>query len=145
MEIPMYNLRKNYLDIRILDETEKYVVGHIFEDAYVIEKSTGAEIVHDDFYGDPSCALISRNNDWAIIAGEHLTIWTKGSITRIENPELQWICAVRTNDDRTVEILIDPWSDKASIWALDIATLQVEKIRDFFDYREKEYTDAVTW
>jgi predicted transcriptional regulator len=27
-------MKKNYPDMRILDETDKYFLGHIFEDAY---------------------------------------------------------------------------------------------------------------
>jgi hypothetical protein len=29
-----YEMKKNYPDMRILDETDKYFLGHIFEDAY---------------------------------------------------------------------------------------------------------------
>ena len=131
--------------MRILDETDEYFIGHIFEDAYLIEKRNGETIVHDDFYGDPSCGLISKNNDWAIIAGEHLTTWTQGKITKFENDDLKWIYALRTHDQKTVEILIDPWTDKSSIWTLDIATLQLKKVKDFEDYKEREHTDEVVW
>ncbi|MGD1837576.1 MAG: hypothetical protein ACPKPY_05910 [Nitrososphaeraceae archaeon] len=41
----------------------------------MIEKTSGKELLYDKFYGDPKCGLISKNNNWAIIAGEHLTIW----------------------------------------------------------------------
>lgn len=171
-----YKMKKNYPDMRILDETDKYFIGHIFEDAYLIEKRNGEEIVHDDFYGDPSCGLIGENNDWAIIAGEHLTIWKsgtkpkmdnawlkwlhaiwaiiwgerqskwqKGKITKIEHEDLKWIHALRTKDDKVVEILIDPWSDKSAIWSLDISTLDFKKIKNFKDYKEKEQVDDVIW
>ncbi len=73
--------KKNYPGMRILDETDKYFIAHDFEDAYLIEKRNGEAIVHDDFYGDPKCGLISKNNDWAIIAGEHITIWKAGKKT----------------------------------------------------------------
>jgi hypothetical protein len=137
--------KKNYPGMQILDETDKYFIGHIFEDAYLIEKRNGEEIVHDDFYGDPSCGLISKNNDWVVIAGEHLTIWTKGKTTKIDNEDLRWVYALRTNDQETVEILIDPWTDKSAIWTLNIATLQIKKVKDFDDYREKEHTDEIVW
>lgn len=140
-----YPQKKNYPDMRILDETDKYFIGHIFEDAYLIEKRNGEEIVHDDFYGDPSCGLISRSNDWAIIAGEHMTIWTKAKTRKIEDGDLRWIYDLRTSDDKTVEILTDPWSDKSAIWTLDMVTLQFKKISDFDDYKEKERTDEIVW
>lgn len=51
-------MKKNYPDMRILDETDKYFIGHIYEDAYLVEKSSGQEVLHDDFYGDPKCGLM---------------------------------------------------------------------------------------
>lgn len=138
-------MKKNYPDMRILDETEKFFIGHIFEDAYLIEKRNGKEIVHDDFYGDPQCGLISKNNDWAIIAGEHLTIWARGKMTKIEDDDMKWICALRTQDQKTVEILVDPWSEKSAVWTLDVATLKFNKLKDFDDYKEKEHTDEIIW
>ena len=138
-------MKEKYPDMRILDETEKYFVGHIFEDAYLIEKKNGQQLFQDDFYGDPSCGLISKNDDWAIIAGEHLTIWRKGKTTKIDNEDLRWVYALRTNDQKSVEILIDPWTDKSAIWTLDIATLEFKKVKDFNDYKAKEHTDEIAW
>lgn len=138
-------MKKNYPGMRILDETDKYFIGNIFEDAYLIEKRNGQEIVHDDLYGDPSCGLISKNNDWAIIAGEHLTIWSQGKISKMENEELRWVHALRAKDNETVEILIDPWTEKSAIWMLDISTLHLKKIRNFEDYRKREQIGEVIW
>lgn len=131
--------------MRILDETDKYMIGHIFEEAYLIEKSNGKEIVLGEFYGDPTAALISKKNEWAIVAGEHLAIWANERITKIEDDNLRWIYALRTNDDNTVEILIDPWSDKSSVWTLDMATLELRKVKDFNNYKDKEHTNKVVW
>jgi hypothetical protein len=58
---------------------------------------------------------------------------------------LRWVYALRTGSDNTVEILIDPWTDKSAIWTLDIKMLQVKKVRDFGEYKEREYTDEVVW
>jgi hypothetical protein len=138
-------MKKNHPDMRILDETDRYFIGHIFEDAYLIDKRNGEEIVHDDFYGDPSCGLISRNNEWAIIAGEHLTIWRKGQTTKIGHEALRWVYALRTRGNTMVEILIDPWTDASAIWMLDMSTLGLTKVRDFDDYKEKERTDEIVW
>lgn len=131
--------------MHILDETDRYFIGHIFDDAYLIDKRNGEEIFHDDFYGDPSCGLISKSNDWAIIAGEHITIWRKGKITKIEQEEIRWVHSIRTNDDQIIEILIDPWADHSAIWTLDIKTYELKKVKDFNDYKEREYTDDVLW
>jgi hypothetical protein len=138
-------MKKNYPDMHILDETDRYFIGHIFEDAFLIDKRNGEEILHDDFYGDPSCGLISKKGDWAVVAGEHITIWKKGKITKINQEETQWVYAIRTNDDQIIEILIDPWSKNSAIWTLDIKTYELKKVKSFDDYRDKELTDDVVW
>jgi hypothetical protein len=54
-------MKRCYFDLNILDETDRYVLGHSFEDAYLIDKLTKRELFHDDFYGNPKCGLIDRN------------------------------------------------------------------------------------
>jgi hypothetical protein len=134
-----------YFDLNILDETDRYVVGHSFEDAYVIDKVARRELLHDEFYGDPSCGLIDRNNEWALIAGEHITIWRKDKVTRIDKEQLRDVYAVRTVNEITVEILVDPWSTRSAIWTLDVNSFALRKIRDFEDYRELDSNVVVVW
>jgi len=138
-------MKKNYPDMHILDETDKYFIGHIYEDAYLIEKRNGEEIFHDDFYGDPTCGLISKTNEWAIIAGEHITIWKNGRTIKIDNEEIKSVHAVRTRDSQIIEILIDPWTDKGSIWTFDTRNFELKKLKDFHDYKGKERNDDVVW
>lgn len=134
----------------VLFETNKLIIEHEFENAYLIEKSSGKELLFDDFHGDPTCGLISKKNDWAIMAGEHLTIWradkrNNKQVERIENEELKWIHDVRLKSENIVEILTDPWSEKSAIWELDIETLEFIKIREFREYQDLEHTDTVKW
>ena len=136
--------------MNVLFETDKLRVEHEFENAYLIEKASGKELLFDDFYGDPKCGLISKNNDWAIIAGEHLTIWRadkkiKKRINRIEHEELKWIHDLRLKAENIIEILTDPWSEKSAIWELDIKSLQYVKIREFLKYKDSEYTESIEW
>ena len=138
-------MKKNYPNMHILDETDKYFIGHIYEDAYLIDKRNGQEILHDDFYGDPTCGLISKSDKWAIIAGEHIIIWKNGKTTKIDKQEIKWVHSIRTSDDEVVEILVDPWTDKAAIWTLDLNNFEIKKVKDFDDYKEKERADNVVW
>lgn len=134
----------------VLFETDKLKIEYEFENAYLIEKKTGIELVFDDFYGNPKCGFISKNNDWAIIAGKHLTVWRandkkKQQIERIEYDELTWIHDIRLKTDNIVEILTDPWADNSAIWELNMETLKFRKIQDFKKYLDSEYTDQVDW
>ncbi len=135
--------------MNVLFETDRLIIEHEFENAYLIEKSSSKELLLDDFYGDPKCGFISKNNDWAIIAGEHLTIWKSGKrkhlIERIENDELKWIHDIRLKSENIIEILTDPWSEKSAIWELDLDTLKFVKIRGFIKYQESEYIDKIDW
>jgi hypothetical protein len=108
--------------MNVLFETDKLCIEHEYECAYLIEKSSGKELLFDIFYGDPQCGLISLNNDWAIIAGEHLTIWTPDKWKIINDDELKWIHSLRSKNTETVEILTDPWFEKSAIWEFDVKT-----------------------
>jgi hypothetical protein len=135
--------------MNVLFETDKLRIEYEFENAYLIEKTSGKELLFDDFYGDPKCGLIGVNNDWAIIAGEHLTVWRankkKGQVLRIDNEELKWIHDIRLKTENVLEILTDPWSEKSAIWELDIKSTEFAKIREFKKYQDTEYTETIDW
>jgi hypothetical protein len=131
--------------MKIICETDKLSLEHEFEATFLFEKRTGRVLLQDDFYGDPKLGLIDSNHQWAIVAGEHLTIWTPKLWKRIDDKDLRWIHCLRVKNDHTVEILTDPWSRNASIWEIDTGSLGYKKIRDFNDYRDREYTETVDW
>ncbi len=130
----------------ILFETEKLIIEYSFEEAYLIEKKSRKELMHACFYGDASCGLIDVNNDWAVIAGDYLSIWRKDKkVQCIEGEYLGDIRDIRVKNERIIEILTDPWSENSAIWELDIATLKYHKVRDFDKYIDSEYTDNIDW
>lgn len=59
----------------ILEETDKLYLYDSYEDAYLIDKESSDILFTDSFYVGPSCALIDPNNQYAIVAGKHLTLW----------------------------------------------------------------------
>ena len=128
-----------------LYESEKYLVGHIFENAYLIEKDTGKTTLIGEFYGEPSCAIISPNNEWCIVGGFTLKIWTEDEVFEIKDDNLYWACKFKQVDINKVEILIDPWADNSSIWELNIQTKEYKKLMDFENYKKQQYTDEIEW
>jgi hypothetical protein len=127
-----------------LFETNKLVVGYDFEYAWLVNKISGKEIYLGGFYGDPSCGIISTENNYCLVGGSYLYLWREGKgVVEIEDDHLQWIVQFRQIAPFQIEILIDPWSDHGSIWSLNIETLIAEKVRD---YRlDDEYSDKITW
>jgi len=58
---------------------------------------------------------------------------------------LKWIHSIRTKSQYLVEILIDPWNEKSAIWEIDSRTFEFKKSRGFDDYKDREYTENMTW
>lgn len=129
---------------KTLFKTERLQIIHDYENAYLIDKF-GNQIMEDEFYGDPECGLIGPNNDWAIIAGEHITVWKKGLNEKLRNDDLKWIHSLRLKNNHLVEILIDPWNKFSAIWQLNIQTMEYVKIKDFTKYRTSEFCENVEW
>jgi hypothetical protein len=128
-----------------LYETDRLKLENEFEATFLTDKKSGQALMEDDFYGDPNCGLIDNDNKWAIVAGEHLTIWTPKKWKRIENEDLKWIHSIRIKDLEVVEVLTDPWSKKSAIWEINVKTLEFKKVRDFNDYKDQEYSENVNW
>jgi hypothetical protein len=114
----------------------------------LLRKRTGRCLLKDSFYGNPSCGAISATNDWAVVAGEHLTVWrASAGVTVLNAPvALQWGHALRVDEaTQHVQLLTDPWGEHPAIWELHPLTLTVQKVRDFLDYQKREYVDEVSW
>ena len=137
---------KNFPDLHVLAETSELLLGHTSEDAVLLRKRSGECLLEDDFYGDPSAGLISPTSEWAVVVGEHLTVWhyTAG-VTRIEDEHLRWIRALRLVNPTQVELLVDPWGTRAAIWCLRPADCTYTKVRDFPKYRDREYSEEIEW
>ena len=131
--------------MRKLDETNILILLYEYETVWLKEKSTGKLLFEYNFYGDPKCGLIDSNNKWAIVGGDNLIVWMSTCISLIDNNFIKDISSVRYKIDDIIEVLIDPWSELSAIWELNINTLQVMKVRDFLEYREKKYTDNIKW
>ncbi|MEP0009728.1 MAG: hypothetical protein ABJF72_11075, partial [Balneola sp.] len=58
---------------------------------------------------------------------------------------LKWVHSIRTKDSEKVEVLTDPWNRNSAIWEINIQTFEFKKIRDFNDYKDKEYSETVNW
>ena len=141
-----FNWHKAYPELRLLDETESFLLGHTYEDALLIRKRNGEHMLEDDFYGDPTCGYISRQADWAVVAGEHITIWHSERGQRIIRfDDGQYVHTLRHTESTYVQLLVDPFGKHAAIWELNIQDNSLREIRQFRDYWEQEFTENIIW
>ncbi|MFP9112312.1 hypothetical protein ACLI1A_00080 [Flavobacterium sp. RHBU_3] len=147
-----YNGRlKDHENFKILFENTVMVVGHIFENSYCINKLTQEEFGIFEFYSDPTCGLIGKNNDWCLVGGEVLILKTYTDKTLRVIEDLKHIFELRAIDDYSTQILTDPWDEASAIWHLTIdlkkphKPVSINKIRNFKDYLDKPYTENVEW
>ncbi|MCP2044982.1 hypothetical protein [Pontibacter sp. HSC-36F09] len=127
----------------ILDETDQLLLLHKWETVFLIDKRSSSVLLQEEYVSDPTCGIIDKDNKWAVVAGDHLTVWNEGNTKVVD--ELADIHSIRTKNTDTIEVLIDPWSTKSSIWKVNVLTLEKSKIRDFLEYRDKPYTEEVNW
>lgn len=131
---------------RIIDETDLFKLYSIYENTYLLDKQTKSEMFLGEFYGDPSCGLISKNNDYCIIGGlEKCVLFKNEVVTILNDGQLNPTFDIKQVNEQTLLILTNPWSENSAIWKLNIETLIITKIRDFLDYLDREYTESVIW
>ncbi len=130
---------------KIIDENDKLRIEHEWESTYLINKLDGDILWEDDFYGEPTCALIDQDNIWAIVAGIHLVLWKPNFQKTFYSEQFKWIHSIRLKNNQIVEILTDPWNEISAIWELDIIKEELIKISDFKKYLGKEYIETIDW
>lgn len=88
-------------------------------------------IFSDEHFGEVKKAIISVKEDWCVLGGEGIVVWKKnhGVFYLMRSPTM-FIHDLKKNDDDSIKILVDPWSDQAAVWLLDITTLILTKIKD---------------
>ena len=128
-----------------LSETDNHVLFKEHEEVFLFDKDSNEEIWRTSFYGEANIGFLGLVSDWAIVGGDRLLLWKSNELKFIEDPDLIWIHDIRQVEDDVVEILTDPWGEQPAIWKFDVLSEQKVKIRDFEDYKEKEYTDLVEW
>ena len=126
-------------------ETSTLIIEHEYEMTQLRHKEIGKILLEDDFYGNPKVGLIDKHSQWAVVAGEHLTVWTPKTSKRFNSELIQWVHAIRLKGPNTIELLTDPWSENSAIWTLTLNTLSVQKVRNFADYFEKPDTEDLVW
>jgi hypothetical protein len=138
-------------NFRTLYENTVMVVGHVYETSYCINKLTKEEFAVFQFENDPTCGVVSTNNDWCLIGGEVLMLktWKDNTLRMIS--EIKHVFELKIVGHYEVKILTDPWSEDAAIWELKIDLeklsnpISIAKLRDFEELRNKPYMENINW
>jgi len=132
-------------NFKILDNSSIFILGHVFECVYLVNKETLEQVVLGELYGDPAWGLISHNNDWAIVGGQSLILWNEpNSIIHIEDPEIVGSTKGRQTSAIELDILINPWSDNAAVWLLNVDSLLIRKLATR-DKLTSPYSEDIDW
>ena len=130
---------------RVVWETNKYVLGHEYENAYLYNKFSKDTIYLCNFYGDPECGVISDEGDWCVIGGDIIAVWKDGTIHLLDSEQMNNPFKMKIEDKSKVRVLTDPWSTDSAIWEINIEDLSYKKISDFPYYIEKPYKEDIEW
>ncbi|WP_417351281.1 hypothetical protein [Flavobacterium alkalisoli] len=130
---------------KTLYKTTKLELKYLYETVYLSFLAKGKTVRLGDIYGDALCGIISDDDDWAIAAGNSLIIWTPEKTETIEDTQLINVFAMRIVGKDTVNLLTDPWSDKAAVWEFNPISKTLLKLYDFPNYINKPYTDTIEW
>lgn len=123
---------------KMLAESSRYILGHIYEDGFIIKKGYFKDMTYlGSSYGDPEYGLIGENEDWALLLGHESYLWMPGrtvnlnAISQQYAGVFQWPFDARQVDEYGVEVLDDPWSENAGVYYLDVKTNVIKRVRDF--------------
>jgi hypothetical protein len=130
---------------RKLYETDTLILGHTSEQVVLLDKKSQLQINITNQYGDPTCGLIVDN--FCIIGGHALEVYNISTkkLTQFSIDQSAYIFDMKIVEANTVRVLTDPWSSLSAVWELDVKGLRLSRVRDFSDYMEKPYSDAVVW
>jgi len=148
---------------RILDETDNFLLLSEHEEVVVKNKKTEHTFHAGSHYGDPVDGIISTDEKWVVSAGEGLVVsdMLGHQVTAFRNDKpLTWlndfqaltesdkdwlrsagseaslfVHALKLEAPNRIRILLDPWSEYASVWVLEVAPKRLTKLKDGPDLR----------
>ena len=117
------------------------MLAHSYESVFVIDKRDGSKRVAGDHYGDPSAGLITPDERWFVSVGEGvqcfssngrlLTFFRRGypPLDSVASTVPAWfMSAVELDPEHRLRVLVDPASEEASTWTIDLEAETVVRL-----------------
>lgn len=126
-----------------LAQSVHYRVEHEFEVVSLQDSRKGRWTVIGDFYGDPDAAIIDQQEQWVVMVGYGLIIYylrepflpykydlhNNQWVEMFRNPkDIWWIEAVHQVSEDEVKLSVDPNSEQAGHYLLNMQNLSVSPI-----------------
>lgn len=125
-----------------LFESKNYIISHIYERVFLIFKNNNKSILIGEFYGDPTTAIISKNEDFCVVGGEGIIVYfindpyieyykDKYSLTKWiewgrENKKTVWIEKVEEIEDNIIQLSLE--NNRHIIMSVDCKTCKIKII-----------------
>lgn len=95
--------------------------------------------------GDPTAGLIGDDESWVCVVGEGIVLheMTGGTSEYWRGSDPRFVHSARLQDDGIIRVLVDPWSEHASVWVIDPRTKELRKLHDGPSLSEEPYRDEV--
>jgi hypothetical protein len=141
--------------LHVLAESRQFVLGNSYESVVVVRKADSSQFAAGEHYGDPKVGLISPSEEWFVTGGEGLLCYSVSaglqSFFRQGCPPVPagtkvryWpVHSARFESESVVRVLIDPWSEYASVWELDLKSSSISKLREGPRLHGQPYQDVV--
>jgi hypothetical protein len=133
---------------QVLAESHNYLLVHEYEQVFVCARSTGERTEAGSHYGDPQCGVIAPDESWFATGGEGIVIFSfNGGLHEYlrRSASTFFVSAMRFEAPNGLRVLIDPWSNEASVWFLAPASGQLTKLRDGPNLRYEPYRENVAY
>jgi hypothetical protein len=135
---------------KILFSEGEYIIAHEYEQAYL--RWPGGTYPLGDHYGDPTCAVMSILEGWCVTGGEGLVItWFEAGLPAAGDPaatgKVEQTALWRRRDskpppagdpwyvfgvwlvgDTRVQAVVEPGTDHAGLYEVDVRTLAWRKV-----------------
>ena len=143
--------------MRTLAESTNLLLGHVYEDVFVVRKDDPqVRIPVGDHHGDPTGGLIDPAERWVVSVGVGVCFFrlVEGDVRRFlesgfpreDGTDMPApVVDARLDENGEIRILVDPYSDHASTWALNPDTLELRKLSDGPDLRGQPYREDVEY
>lgn len=130
----------------VLAESNDYVLEHEYETVFAYCRANRELAIVGDHHGDPSCGVIAIDGSWFAVGGEGVSVFTRsGEANTFLRDPLCHVSAMKLDENDSIRVLVDPWSDNASVWRLTPSTGDLAKLRDGPDLRGEPFQKNVPY